>query len=231
MQHLISSIVFLPEEEDDGFDLLSIVSDTSFISDIEDMPQSIALDLDNGSPIDTNKFIIIHYNINSILHEGRLDELQDTCNTMKVSVLVITESKLDENVPMNRILIPGFHEPIRRDRLINGKSTRSGGCLIYINEFLTYEQNTAMQEDEFEHLWVDIKIKNIKLSVNCLYRPPKHTSDDHNTFLSTTENILQKLDTYPSDYKILTSDLNYGNIYCKDPLLPAKPLDLSLIHI
>ena len=188
------------------------------------MPHSIALDLDNGSPIDTNKFIIVHYNINSIIHEGRLDELSDVCNTMKVSVLVITESRLDETVSMNRILIPGFHEPVRRDRIVNGNGTRSGGCLIYINELLSFEQNTALQEDNFEHIWVDIKLKNIKLTVNCLYRPPKHTTDDHNTFLSTTD-ILQKLHTYQSDYKILTSDLNYGNIYSKEPLLPDKPLD------
>ena len=191
------------------------------------MPQSIALDLDNGAPIDTNKFIILHYNINSILHEGRIDELSDVCNTLKVSVLVITESKLDETVSMNRILIPGFHEPVRRDRVVNGNSTRSGGCLIFVNEFLSYEQNTAMQENEYEHIWVDIKLKNTKLTVNCLYRPPKHTADDHNTFLSTTENLLQKLHNYQSDYKILMSDLNYGNIYSKDPLLPAKPLDAT----
>ena len=191
------------------------------------MPQSIALDLDNGSPIDTNNFIIVHYNINSILHEGRIDELHDVCNTMKVSVLVITESKLDDTISMNRILIPGFHEPVRRDRTVNGISTRSGGCLVYINELLTYANNITMQEVEFEHIWVDVKIKNTKIAVNCLYRPPKHSTEDHNLFLSTSENILKKLHTYQSNYKIITSDLNYGNIYCKQPLLPAKPLDAT----
>ena len=128
---------------------------------------------------------------------------------------------------MNRILIPGFHEPLRRDRLVNGNSTRSGGCLVYINELLTFEQNTTMQELDFEHIWVDVKIKNIKVSINCLYRPPKHSTVDHNTFLTTAESILRNLETYQSNYKIITSDLNYGNIYSKHPILPAKPLDAT----
>ena len=30
---------------------------------------------------------------------------------------------------------------------------------------------------------------------------------------------------FPADNKIVTSDLNFGNIYCKYPTLPPKPLD------
>ena len=43
----------------------------------------------------------------------------------------------------------------------------------------------------------------------------------------TSKNILQKLDNYQADYKIISSDLNYGNIYCKTPVLAPKPLDTS----
>ena len=57
----------------------------------------------------------------------------------------------------NGIPIPGYHEPVRRDRLLNGKSTRSGGCLMYIKDNLIFEHKTDMQEDCFEHLWVKIK--------------------------------------------------------------------------
>ena len=151
--------------------------------------------------------------------------MRETCNLLKNSVLIITESKLDETITTNRILLPGFHEPVRRDRIIDGKSTRSGGCLIYVNELLPFEQKVNLQELMFEHIWVDIKINNIKLSINCLYRPPNHTADDHESFLLTSQNILQKLDNYQADYKIISSDLNFGNIYCKSPILTPKPLD------
>ena len=195
------------------------------MSDLDNICNSISLDLDNGSPIDNSKFTLAHYNINSITCENKIEELIEYFSILNKSVLIITESRLDETVSTNRLLIPGYHEPVRRDRLVKGKTTKSGGCLIYINEHLTFEQKHNMEEDLFEHIWVDIKINRIKLSINCLYRPPKHSSEDHQNFLRTSENILQKLETYQTDYKILASDLNYGNIYCQHPVLKHKPLD------
>ena len=96
--------------------------------------------------------MIVHSNINAILQEGRMEELVETCNTMNISVLCITESKLDETVSVNRIHLPGFHEPIRRDRILNGKPSKSGGCLIYVKESLLFEHKIDLQEEHFEHL-------------------------------------------------------------------------------
>ena len=108
------------------------VSEHSYQSDIDTNAKSISLDIGNGAPIDTSKFIVVQNNINSILHEGRIEELIETCITMNISVLCITELKLDETVSVNRIILPGFHEPIRRARILNGKPSKSGGCLICI---------------------------------------------------------------------------------------------------
>ena len=58
----------------------------------------------------------IFQNFNSITVEYRLDQLSDVCNTLNLAVLVITESKLDETIPSNLITIPGYHEPVVRDR-------------------------------------------------------------------------------------------------------------------
>ena len=70
--------------------------------------------------------------------------------------------------------------------------------------------------------WVNEKI----FTINGLYRPPNETADDHQLFLQTSEQILQKLSSYDKAvYKIFSGDLNYGNCYCKVPILDAKPLD------
>ena len=72
------------------------------------------------------------------LAPDRLDQLTDNCRILKIDVLIITESKLDQNIPDNLITIPGYHEPIRRDRDING---RYGGVLLmYIAENLVFQQ-------------------------------------------------------------------------------------------
>ena len=171
-------------------DVFSNLSDSSYMSDLDlDECQSLSFDLSNGSPININNFNIVHFNINSITAENRLDQLSDICQTLNLSVLVITESKLDDSIPTNLITIPGYHEPVRRDRIINGRN--GGGCLIYIAEHLVFQHKPEYQSDLFEHLWVDIRLKNIVFSINALYRPPNETSECHNMFLETCNDILQ----------------------------------------
>ena len=204
-------------------DVCSDCSDLSYLSDLDDNCQSTNFDLSNGSPINCDNFNIVHYNINSITAEGRLDQLADICNLLNLSVLVITESKLDETIPTNLITIPGYHEPVRRDRDNNGRY--GGGVLIYIAEYLVFQQKIDMQSPFYEHIWVDVRLKNVTFSINALYRPPNETVDSHTRFLDVSNDILQKLSNYASNYKIITSDLNFGNSYCKCPILNPKPLD------
>ena len=149
------------------------MSDLSYLSDLDNECQSLNFDLTNGSPIDTNNFIIVHFNINSITANGRLDQLSDICSLLKLDVLIITESKLDENIPSNLITIPGYHEPLRRDRNRNG-----GGVLIYISDHLIFNHKENLQSADYEHIWVDIKVKNVTFAINELYRPP---NESHNS--------------------------------------------------
>ena len=65
-------------------DVSSNVSDMSYLSDLDNDCQSYNYDLSNGSPIDTNNFTIVHYNINSITAPGRLDQLSDICSVLKL---------------------------------------------------------------------------------------------------------------------------------------------------
>ena len=102
-------------------DLLSECSDLSDISDFDEECSSLNFDISNGPPININNLIIVHYNVNSILAEGRIDLLSDYCKTLNIDVLIITESKLDQTIPNNLTTIPGYHEPVRRDRPINGR--------------------------------------------------------------------------------------------------------------
>ena len=161
--------------DDSLSDVCSTISDVSYLSDLDDNCQSVNIDLSYGSPFNLNNFNIVHYNINSITADNRLDQLSEICHTMNISVLVITESKLDQNIPTQLLKIPGYHEPLRRDRPINGRN--GGGVLVYIAEFLVFQQQFEMQSSSYEHIWVDVKHKNVTFSINSLYRPPNETVD------------------------------------------------------
>ena len=144
---------------DDNLDLLDITNDslsdndTSLTSEPKDSTHSVNVDLVNGWPYNGDDFLIIHYNVNSITSENRLDEITEIVKTTKCSVLVCTESKLDQNIPTNLIPIPGFHEPIRRDRNRHG-----GGCLIYVANTFTFKHRTELQSDKYEHISIDVRV-------------------------------------------------------------------------
>ena len=152
----------------------------------------------------------------------RLTQLSDICTILNLDVLILTESKLDNTIPSNMITLPGYHEPLRRDRNRHG-----GGVLIYIAEHLIFNQMEHLQSENYEHIWVDIKVKNASFSINALYRPPNETSVCHDMFLNTVTSILQNLSTHNTTQKVIASDLNFGNCYCKFPILDPKPLDAA----
>ena len=204
--------------------VLSDCSEVSFLSDFDDESQSLNIDISNGPPIDVDNFSIVHYNINSILATDRIEQLTDICKTLKIDVLILSESKLDQTIPNNLITIPGYHEPLRHDRFINGR--HGGGVIMYIAQHLVFQHRSELQSKSFEHLWADVRINGKIFAINGLYRPPNESALDHQTFLETAENILHKLSNYDkANYKVLAGDLNFGNCYCKIPILNPKPLD------
>ena len=213
------------EDDDVEHDFLcdDSLSDISICdSEPDETPKSVYIDISNGSTINEDDFKVVHYNINSITAEGRLEELNVVTSTLKVDVLICTESKLSQTIPSNIIQITGFHEPLRHDRTRHG-----GGCIVYISERLTFNHKTDFQSQKYEHIWADIRVNNKIYAINAFYRPPNETSESHAQFLEEATIILDKLSKYKADNKIIASDLNFGNIYCKFPILPPKPLDSS----
>ena len=214
MLFLVLKILLTGAAEEDVSDLFSNVSDVSYMSDI-DRPNSIQYDLDNGSPLGKNKFKIVHFNIDSITANGKIEALSEVCNTLNVSVLVLTETHLDETIPNNIVSLSGFHEAIRHDRGVNGRY--GGGCMVYIKQCFTFKHHQSKQSKFYENLWVDVKSKGKTISINCLYRPPIETAETHQHFLNVTEDILTNLASHEADLKVVTSDLNFGNCYSLSP--------------
>ena len=198
---------------EESFDEISFT-----VSEPDEQPQSISLDIGNGSPLNPKDFVGVHFNINSITALGRLDQLNHISNVLKLDYLVINESKLDATIPNSLIALDRFHEPIRKDRNRDG-----GGCILYVSKNLTFKRQLKLESDHFDHIWVDIRMGDKIYSVNALYRPPNVSN--HELFLQEIDSILTKMATNKAENFILASDLNFGNCYSKNPILTPKPLD------
>ena len=168
---------------------------------------SVDIDLNSSvNPIRHDNFTFLHFNVWSLLYS--------------IDVLAVSESKLDDTIPSNLIKIPGYHEPIRRDRNRNG-----GGCVIYVASHLPFKQMVNLQNEQFEHIWIDVFVGSKKYCINVMYRPPNESFEDHNLFMDASKNLFDKLNDYPAYTTIISGDLNFGNIYSKKLVLDPKPLD------
>ena len=89
-----------------------------------------------------------------------------------------------------------------------------------------FQHKHDLQSESYEHIWADVWVNKSVFAINAFYRPPNESAADHQMFLEFAENTLSKLGNYRSaKYKIIASDLNFGNCYSKCPILNPKPLD------
>ena len=73
---------------------------------------------------DKHKLIFAHLNIDSVRNKFDLHAEQVTGST---NVLIISETKIDESVPVGNLLLRGFSVPYRSER-----DSKGGGILLYI---------------------------------------------------------------------------------------------------
>ena len=89
MLNLVSAITLSGMAEGDVSDLFSDVSDISYTSELDDAPVSVKYDLSNGSPLERDKFKVVHFNINSITAESKLTTLIDLCKKMAATEVAV----------------------------------------------------------------------------------------------------------------------------------------------
>ena len=77
-------------------DNASYCSDTDSISDLE--PSTLDLNDGDLSQINTKLLNIASYNINSITHGSRKDEIESLAHKLNLAAICLTETKLDDLV-------------------------------------------------------------------------------------------------------------------------------------
>ena len=103
----------------------------------------------------TNKIIIGNFNINSLPY--KFEQLKDLV-MQHIDILVLTETKLDDNFPTAQFLANSFLEPYRLDRYRNG-----GGVIIYIREDIPNKRlDNYVFPYDMEGLFVQLNFRKSK---------------------------------------------------------------------
>ena len=88
---------------------------------------------------------VSHININSITSTDRLDELNIFTKTNNIDILMLTETKLDQNVHPSLYRVDDFQAPFTRHRNRHG-----GGIAIYAHDNISARRIHELEMDEEE---------------------------------------------------------------------------------
>ena len=129
---------------------------------------SAAVNVNIWEPLNKKRLHFLHIYINRLL--PKIDELECIANKTKATIIGITESKLDHNVPDLEVNLPGY-EILRCDRNRNG-----GGVACYIRKDLCFNTK-PLNCKEIENIIFDILFPKSKpITIGVFYRPPNQVN-------------------------------------------------------
>ena len=140
---------------------------------------------------------IIHLNINSLLPQ--IDEIRHIAKSSNLSVIGLSETKLDDSVFDVEINIEGY-------TLIRSDRNRHGGGACCVKQHLTFDVKYYFS-NEIENIFIDIFLPETKpFTLGFFYRPPNQYN-----FLHLIEDDFKKLNPESKELHIL-GDININTL-------------------
>ena len=152
--------------------------------------------------------VISAVNINSITAPDRLQELSNFVTVSHIDVLALSELKIDSTVHPNLYAIENFHPPI-----VKCRSRKGGGTGLYVRNCLPFSRITDYENEEFEAVWVKIKMKNACVIICSNYLPPHSPAEKLTRFLDYITDCIMRAQAHLPTAIIITGDHNAGNCW------------------
>ena len=158
-------------------------------------------------------------NINSIPAPERLQELQYFVDSNNISILALSETKLDATIHPSLYSLSGFHAPMLKNRTRKG-----GGVAIYVRNTLPFLQISSLESDTFETIWVKIKVHSKSVLLCSVYFPPHASTDKQSQFLEYLSDSALEAQKFGPDLKVFVGDFNGGNCWLSDHAPSHSPI-------
>ena len=115
-----------------------------------------------------------------------------------IDVLLVSETKIDDDFPIGNFFIDEFSTPYRLDRNSNG-----GGLMLFVREDISSNLVEA-EAKPIEGFYIELNLHNEKWLLNCSYNPHKNNIGNHLKALSDF------LDSHSSTYEkiLILGDFN-----------------------
>ncbi|VDI01051.1 Hypothetical predicted protein [Mytilus galloprovincialis] len=132
---------------------------------------------------DLRNIKIVHNNVCSLPPKVDLIE----CELGTYDIIALSESHLDDSISNESIALAGFQKPIRLDRTRAG-----GGVIIYVKNYLYYEELPELAKPGLELLWLKISTQHCHFLLGVFYRPPNSRVKLWDYFYDSVSKALDK---------------------------------------
>ena len=140
----------------------------------------------------------MHLNVSTLL--PNIDELKHVFSILNIDILSLNETRLDNRITDKSLNIENY-SLFSKDRNRSG-----GGMALYVKKSLLPSPADFVFKTEFVSVY--ISVKNVKLAISSIYRPPSSSSEYFNNIVSDIDNIIS------IGYKIiLLADLNFNYLH------------------
>ena len=120
-------------------------------------------------------------------------------------IFAITETWLKESISNELYNLPGYYPLFRLDRSDN---RRAGGVALYVASEFAPKRRFDLENSDFELLWVEVKIKSVKLLCGVCYRPEYSHNYLNISFLSNLQASFDQIGLEPNTFVVLLGDFN-----------------------
>lgn len=151
---------------------------------------------------------VANINVRSLING--FSEFSELVYDREYDLIAVTETCLSHEIPSDLVSLEGFSFT-GKDRL-----SRDGGVGIYTRSTIRYKTlmlNEIYDGNDFEDLWIKIKINKIQFIIGVLYYPP-HLSVN---FVAALDSIISYL-TASGDNIIIVGDVDVDLLKQNNPL-------------
>ena len=162
----------------------------------------------NPGPERSTSLKVDHLNARSINISRRsnviekFSEINSIILNENFNIFALSETWLNASIPNRLFDIPGFHPLIRLGR---SDGRRAEGVALYVSsEFAP--RRLDLETNEFELLWVEVKIIFFTFICRVCYRPEYASNETNMQFLENLQSCIDKINQEPDTFLVLLGD-------------------------
>ena len=133
---------------DDNGSVSNCSSSDSLGSASDLVPGCLDLSAGDYSCVNNNLLNVAHYNVNSLTCRTKLEQIGSLGRQINLSVIAISETKLDDNIQDSVFTIPGYNVEYRH------RTRKGGGVALYIRDDIPYVRTSKLESNVLEHVSV-----------------------------------------------------------------------------